>query len=200
MDAYVLRENSCFTWVPVYYMKKLMYCMNRWHVLHNRVACNTCLKEMYYMRHCRIQHAQHTQAPCLFGSKCRHIGSSLQIPHTRGHSRGLPCKGRFKASYSLSHIPYSLTHFHCRSRTLEQCPRPAFARVAAYSNSHLGLLTLSASENSSENRQIGRLLSATSYTRAWVLHQKCAHNSARRMCTFCHQSTRDWWSTLRIAR
>ena len=108
MDAYVLREDSCITWVP-------MYCMNHWHVLHNRVACNTCLKERCYMRHCPIQHAQHTRVPCSLGSKCRYIESSLPIPHTRGHSRGLPCKGRFKASYSLSHIPYSLTHFHCRS-------------------------------------------------------------------------------------
>ena len=95
MGTHVLHAVSCITWVPMYYMCELMYCMNRWYALHNRVACNTCLTEMYCMRHCPVQHAQLTQIHCLFGSKCRHIGSSLQIPHTSGQSRGTPCKRRF---------------------------------------------------------------------------------------------------------
>ena len=127
MGSHVLRDDSCITWLSMYYVSELMYCMNRWHALHNRVARNTCLKEMYCMRHCPVQHAQLTQIPCLLGSKCRHIESCLQIPHTSGQSRGSPCKGRFKVSYSLSYIPYSLTHFHCRSVT-RSVANPAHSR------------------------------------------------------------------------
>ena len=111
--SHVLRDDSCITWLPMYYVSELMYCMNRWHALHNRVACNTCLQEMYCMRHCPVQHAQLTQIHCLFGSKCRHIGSSLQIPHTSGQSRGSPCKRRFKAAYhsdTLSTPSMLITH------------------------------------------------------------------------------------------
>ena len=131
MGSHVLRADSCITWLPTYYMSELMYCMNRWHALHDRVACNTCLKVMYCMRHCPVQHAQLTQVPCSFGSKCRHIGSSLQIPHTSGQSRGSPCKRRFKAAYhsdTLSTPSMLITHtpaLHAAS----------LARVAAWSYS-----------------------------------------------------------------
>ena len=130
MGTPVLRADSCITWLPTYYMSELMYCMNRWHALHNRVARNTCLKEMYSMRHCPVQHAQLTQIPCLFGSKCRHIGSFLQIQHTSGQSRGSPCTRRFKPAYH-SHTPsllITITHnpaLHAAS----------LARVAAWSYS-----------------------------------------------------------------
>ena len=83
--------------------------MNRWHALHNRVACNTCLQEMYCMRHCPVQHAQLTQIPCLLGSKCRHIESCLQIPHTSGQSRGSPCTRRFKAACHSHTLPADAT-------------------------------------------------------------------------------------------
>ena len=97
---------------------------------------------------------------------------------------------------------------HSHTSTAEALPIPhtravpaaCLARLAAHSLSHLDLLTLGALENTSETLRIGSLLSAASWAQGWVLHQMCAHNSARRMCTFCYQSTRDCWSTLRIAR
>ena len=88
-------------------MSKLMYCMNRCHALHNRVVCDTCLKQTYCMPHCPVQQSQLTQVPCSFCSKCRHIGSSLQIPHTSGQSRGSPCKRRYPSS--VLHVLPSLS-------------------------------------------------------------------------------------------
>ena len=111
VGSHVFRDDSCITWLPTYYMSELMYCMNRWHALHNRVACNTCLQEMYCMRHCPVQHAQLTQIPLFIRFKMQtYWVFSADPAHLRPIPR-LALHASLQGCISLSHT-FPAHHAH----------------------------------------------------------------------------------------